>query len=140
MLLLQVLQKGVVVMDEMVYNTLSRYYHTLCNTGYVPYNEVTKVLVLAFYWDILMNNYRCSLSRDDYSLIERALHCLYGSTCLIPYPDYLKMNKLKVGDMSELACRVKALEDAKVLKAIHNLDSIEVTEEDDVILTMEDEE
>ena len=35
-----------------------------------------------------------------------ALDCLFGSTCLIPYPDYLKMGKLHLGDMTEVSQRI----------------------------------
>lgn len=50
-------------------------------------------------------------------LIEKALDCLYGSTCLIPYPDYLKMGKLHLGEMTELVQRIENLENTNVLKA-----------------------
>lgn len=127
-------------MGEMLYNSLCRYYNILCNTGYVPYNDVTKLLVLAFYWDMLMHNTHWCASEEDYHLIEKALNCLYGSTCLIPYPDYLKMSKLNIGSMTELACRVKALEDAKALKTIHDITPYEGSADDDIIVTMEEDD
>ena len=113
------------VMDRIVYDALSTYYNTLEKTGYMPIGNVLKLLVLAFYRDFIYNDYRGLLSCEDYRLIEKALDCIYGSTCLIPYPDYLKMGKLRLGEMSELACRVKNLEDTNVLKAIHDLTSVE---------------
>ena len=42
---------------------------------------------------------------------------MFGTNCLIPYPDYLKMGKLHLGQMTELAHRVKVIEDTDVLKA-----------------------
>ena len=107
-------------MNEIVYNALSSYYNVLGKTGYMSWTNVIKLLVLTFYNDFVFNDYRCYLSRDDYRLIERALNCLYGTTCLIPYPDYLKMGKLHLSSSAELACRVKALEDEMVVKTLDN--------------------
>ena len=112
-------------MDEMVYNSLSRYYHVLETTGYMSQKEVEKLLLLSFYKDFVYSDFRGLLSGDDYHYIERALDCLYGSTCLIPYPDYLKMGKLKLGDTTELSHRIKTLEDTNVVKVIHDLGSVE---------------
>lgn len=118
-------------MDEMVYDALSKYFTTLEKVGYVPYSDVYKLLVLNFYKDFVFNDYRGLITKDDYLLIERALNCLYGTTCLIPYPDYLKMGKLHLSEISEMACRVKKLEDAKVVKFLDPAKA-ESTEESDV--------
>ena len=104
-------------MDEMLYNSLSSYFNALEYKGYMPYSQMQKLLVLIFYKDFVYNDYRGLLSKDDYLLIERALDCLYGSTCLIPYPDYLKMGKLHLSEATELANRIEALEKTEVLKA-----------------------
>lgn len=104
-------------MDEILYNSLSSYFHALEYKGYMSYSQMQKLLVLIFYRDFVYNDYRGLISKDDYLMIERALDCLYGSTCLIPYPDYLKMGKLHIGEMTEMANRVKNLENAEVLKA-----------------------
>ena len=106
------------VMDEMVYDALSKYFTTLEKVGYVPYSDVYKLLVLNFYKDFVFNDYRGLITKDDYLLIERALNCLYGTTCLIPYPDYLKMGKLHLGEITEIGQRLKNLEDTDVLKAV----------------------
>ena len=121
-------------MNNMVYQSLMSYFHALELKGYVPYPQVQKLLVLCFYRDFVFQDYRGILTKEDYHLIEQALDCLYGSTCLIPYPDYLKMNKLHLGEMTELAQRVKTIEDTEVLKAFDgiNKDSdIEIVESDE---------
>ena len=125
-------------MDEMVYDSLSHYYSVLQKTGYYKYDDLQKLLVLIFYKDYIFNDYRGLLSMDDYRLVERALDCLYGSTCLIPYPDYLKMGKLHLGEITEVAQRVKTMEDTNVLKLIHDLDSAEGTIDSDVIVVAEE--
>ena len=122
-------------MDEILYNSLSSYFHALEVKGYMPYKDMMKLLVLGFYRDFVFSDYRGIITRNDYLLIERALDCLYGSTCLIPYPDYLKMGKLYLGQMTEMAQRVKTLEDTDVLKAF-NADG---TSDSDIVITVEED-
>lgn len=98
-------------MDEFVYNAFCQYFTALSKLGYYRYKDVYKLLVLSFIKDFVYNDYRGLISRDDYHTIEKALKCLYGTTCLIPYPDYLKMGKLHLGEMTELAQRVQNLDD-----------------------------
>lgn len=126
-------------MDEMIYNALSQYFAVLKKTGYYKYADVMKLLVLIFYNEFVFSDYRGKLSKADYQLIERALNCLYGTSCLIPYPDYLKMGKLHLGEISEMAQRVKTMEDTNVLKLIHDLESAEGDTESDVIIVAEEE-
>lgn len=119
-------------MDEIVYNALSSYFGVLEKTGYLPDKEAYKLLVLSFFKDFLFKDYRGILSAEDYRQIELALDCLYGSTCLIPYPDYLKGGQMHIGSITELATRVRNNEDyinsiknVNVLKAVNgdNTDS-----------------
>ena len=123
-------------MDEMLYNSLSSYFHALELKGYMPYAQMQKLLILCFYRDFVFEDYRATLSREDYLLIERALDCLYGSTCLIPYPDYLKMGKLHIGEMTEMAQRIKNVEDIPVLKAF----DADGTVNSDIIILADDED
>ena len=109
-------------MDELAYTSLQNYYHALEKSGYLSMTHVRKLLVLLFYLD-LVYDYRGLLDKSFYRLIETALDCLYGSTCLIPYPDYLKMGKLHLGAYTELAHRVKHLEDTEVIMPMHDMDS-----------------
>lgn len=122
-------------MDEMLYDSLMRYFHALELKGYMPYKDMMKLLVLGFYRDFVFSDYRGIITRDDYLLIERALDCLYGSTCLIPYPDYLKMGKLHLGEITELSRRVSTLEDTDVLKAF----DADGTSDSDIIITVEED-
>ena len=117
-------------MDEMLYSSLSRYFSALEVKGYMRYSQMEKLMILCFCRDFVFSDYRGILSKDDYLLIERALDCLYGSSCLIPYPDYLKMGKLHLGEITELAARLKALEDTEVMKAFDT----ESSDESDIII------
>ena len=104
-------------MDEILLNVLTDYYKVLQRRGFFSYSEAMKILVLCFFRDFVFCDYRGILSKEDYHNIEKALNCLFGSNCLIPYPDYLKMGKLHIGEMTELAQRIKNVEDTDVLKA-----------------------
>ena len=125
-------------MDEILCDAFERYYHALGKLGYMAHSQAEKLLVMSFYWDYVMNDYRGLISKEDYHQIECALECLFGSTCLIPYPDYLKMGNLNLGSISELASRVKTLEETNVLKVINDLDSAEGTLESDVLVLAEE--
>lgn len=121
-------------MDSIVYDALSRYYHTLEVKGYLSDINVNKLLILCFYKDFIFDDYRGLISKDDYVKIEKALYCLFGTTCLIPYPDYLKMNKAYLGQVSELSRRIKALEEAPVLKLMHDISSIDQDPDSDIMV------
>ena len=123
-------------MDEILFQALTKYYHLLEMTGYASEKQSSKLLVLCFLRDVIYKDYKGFVSKEDYRLIERALDCIYGSSCLIPYPDYLKMGKLHLGEMTEMAERVQILEDTVVLKA--TTDSILGPESDIEVLASED--
>lgn len=124
-------------MNELVYQALCHYYHTLELRGYMLYKVMERLLILVFYKDYVYGDYRGLIGREDYGMIERALDCLYGTTCLIPYPDYLKMGKLYLGEISEMAQRVRALEDTPVLKLIHDQEGAEGPMDSDVLVIAE---
>ena len=98
-------------MDNFVYNSISSYFHALSVTGYMKQKNVNSLMVLIFYYHLIYDDYRGYISKEDYYAIEKALNCLYGTNCLIPYPDYLKMGKLKLGEMTEVLSRTKAVEE-----------------------------
>jgi hypothetical protein len=122
-------------MDEIIYNAFGSYYNALEKLGYISYPQSQKLLLLCFYRDFVFHDYRGLLNKEDYYLIERALDCLWGSTCLIPYPDYLKMGKLHLAEVTELASRIKNFEDTSVLKAFDAEGA-----SGDIIITAEEEE
>lgn len=125
-------------MGDILLEALTKYYHALGVKGYMSKAHSEKLLVMAFYWDFMYNDYRALLSKKDYCLIERALDCIYETSCLIPYPDYLKMGKLRLGDMTEMAQRVKTLEETEVVKVIHDLDSVNGDPQSDVLIMAEE--
>ena len=126
-------------MDEILYNALTKYYHALELKGYMANSHAVKLLILIFFRDFVFHDYRGLITKEDYHLIEKALDCIYGSTCLIPYPDYLKMGKLYLGEMTEMAQRVKTLEDTPVLKLL-NPEDAESNPNSDVLIVTSDED
>ena len=126
-------------MDEILYNALTKYYHALELKGYMANSHAVKLLILIFFRDFVFRDYRGLITKEDYHLIEKALNCIYGSTCLIPYPDYLKMGKLYLGEMTEIAQRVKTLEDTPVLKLLDTEDA-ESNPNSDVLVITGDED
>lgn len=92
-------------MERIVYNSLLKYFKSLEYVGYIDDLNTNKLLVLTFIHNILYNDYRGYISKEDYFIIEKALNCLFG-TCLISYPDYNKMGKLHIGEVSELSHRL----------------------------------
>ena len=126
-------------MDEILYNALTKYYHALELKGYMANSHTVKLLILIFFRDFVFHDYRGLITKEDYHLIEKALDCIYGSTCLIPYPDYLKMGKLYLGEMTEMAQRVKTLEDTPVLKLL-NPEDAESNPNSDVLVVTGDED
>ena len=126
-------------MDELIYTVLCKYFATLENVGYVPYSKVQDLLVLCFYRDLVYHDYKGLLREEDYHTIEKALNCLYGKNCLIPYPDYLKMGKLQLGGITEMASRMKKLEDVSVVKVIHDLENLGDDSQSDIKIIVEEE-
>ena len=99
------------VMDNYVYNAFCNYFHTLETLGYASKKKTDSLIVLYFFYELMFQDYRGYVSKEDYHSVEKALNCLYGTNCLIPYPDYLKMGKLHVGEMTEVLSRIKVSEE-----------------------------
>lgn len=76
-------------MDNVLYESLSRYFNILSKLGYMNYTDVNKLLVLIFVYDLLESDCSAFITEEEYRVISSALYCLYGSTCLIPYPEYI---------------------------------------------------
>lgn len=96
-----------------VYNSINSYFNHLGNVGYQKQSDVNKLILYTFIQDLLDKDFRGYVNEKDYGIINRVLYCLYGSTCLIPYPDYYNSKNNKVmylGSVSELANRVAVLE------------------------------
>lgn len=76
------------------FNSINTYFDSLALFGYRKQSDVNKLLALIFIEEILTEEMRFFITEEDYRLIERALYCLYGSSCLIPYPEYINIDYL----------------------------------------------
>lgn len=127
-------------MEDIVYNSIKSYFNALSKLGYVRNEEVNKLLALIIIEEFTYYDFRGLINKEDYMKINKSLYNLFGKSCLIPYPNFCKikdMNKLRLGDMSELAHRVKINEDnikeiqeTKVVKTLNDV----IEEVDNIIL------
>lgn len=76
----------VVAVENEVLNSIRLYFNALGNFGYKSQEEVNKLLAYIFIEDLLEGPMRIYINEFDLRVISSALNCLYGSTCLIPYP------------------------------------------------------
>ena len=98
-------------MEDLLYNTYLRYFTELGNLGYKNNNEVKKLLFYTFIQE-LVSTTSIVIPKEDYEHLENALYCLYGTSCLIPYPNYCENPMfLHLGDVAELSARVSVLEE-----------------------------
>lgn len=100
-------------MVNYVYEALCRYFTRLCNTGHIKQSETSKLLLLTFIQRMVDCDFRGYLNEEDYNKINCALYNLYGTTCLIPFPDYYSNKDKRIMytcSISELAHRVSRLE------------------------------
>ena len=76
-------------MDKVLNESLTRYFNVLSKLGYMSYSEVDKLLVLIFIYDLLESDCKSLITEEEYRILDSALYYLYGTTCLIPYPEYI---------------------------------------------------
>ena len=73
-------------MDELMYDTLIRYFKTLAHTGYKSYDAVFKMLVMDFIYEITHTELRYYITNKDIKLMQDLLYQFFGSTCEISFP------------------------------------------------------
>lgn len=69
-------------------NAVNKYFHTLSNLGYKKDKEVNSLIAYLFLEEFLCGSMSQFITERDYNTIDKALYCLYGTSCMIPYPDY----------------------------------------------------
>lgn len=98
-------------MDDALYESCLRYFTSLANFGYRSEEDVKKLLFYVFIQE-LVNTTSIVIPKEDYKHLEGALYSLYGTTCLMPYPDYCENPMTAhLGDIIELSYRVERLEE-----------------------------
>lgn len=100
----------VVVMDDLLYESCLRYFTSLANYGFRSEKDVKKLLFYVYIQE-LVNTTSIVIPEEDYKHLENALYCLYGTTCLIPYPNYCERPMYAhLGDIAELSARMEKAE------------------------------
>lgn len=107
-------------MDSVYFTALDNYYKNLEKFGYRKYTDVFKILVLRFYKTFIFENLERAIPEDDYRLIEKALECVFGTSCLIPYQCYVMDKNIVNTQLSQLIKRVEQIE-AKVEEIPDNI-------------------
>lgn len=77
-----------------VYKSIETYFNALSHFGYKKQSDVDKLIIYSFIEELLTGDLRGFISEEDYQYIGRALECLYGTSCLIPYPQYINNDVL----------------------------------------------
>lgn len=65
---------------------LATYFNVLSSTGYVCYNDVNKLLLLSLIEELTSGPMAAFIDDKDYNSMNNALYCIFGTSCLIPYP------------------------------------------------------
>ena len=76
--------------DNELLKYLNIYFNTLSRLGYMSYSEVDKLIVALFLGEVVEGLFGELISEEDFKSITKAFYCLYGSSCMLPYP---KLNK-----------------------------------------------
>lgn len=71
-------------------DALNEYFTILSQTGYIEYNKVKGILGLLLVDSFLNTELNTYVTEEDYNIMVKFLHCIYGKNCLIPYPQFLK--------------------------------------------------
>lgn len=125
-------------MDNIVYDSLTKYFNTLSLTGYVSDKKMYDVLFLTMIRKIVYQYFPSRVSKEDYTSIERALYNIFGNSYLIPYPqftDLYVMNKLYLEDTTDFLNSVdhridEGLREVRETKVLKSEDSGEITVDD----------
>lgn len=75
-------------MDDYTYNALTKYFNHLTNVGYFKQSEVNKLIILTFLQEMVEGSFEDLLTLEDFGNINKVLYCLFGNSCMTPYPSY----------------------------------------------------
>lgn len=73
-------------LSNVLERALTTYFNILSNTGHVCYNDVNKLLLLSLIEELTSGPMSAFIDDKDYNSMNNALHCIFGTSCLIPYP------------------------------------------------------
>lgn len=80
-------------------NAVNKYFHTLTVLGYKKDSDVRNLIVYLFIEEFLCGPMSQFITEKDYNTIDKALYCLYGTSCMISYPDYKRVYTEEIRSM-----------------------------------------
>lgn len=75
-------------LTNLAYTGVSNYFRIISKIGYKSDEEVNKLLTLIMLEDMLRGMLSLYICEKDFRSIQNALYYLYGSSCMIPYPEF----------------------------------------------------
>lgn len=69
-------------LTNLSYEALHRYFTRLSQSGYMKYSNVDSLIVLLYIQEIVKE---FDFDIEEQTIINKALSCLQGSNCMIPY-------------------------------------------------------
>ena len=81
-------------MDKILYEAITRYFNALSSLGYISYNSVDKLLFLTVIQELIYKDFRALITEEDYRNVDKALYCIFGTSCLIPFPQFCSNNSI----------------------------------------------
>lgn len=76
-----------------LHQAIKAYFNILRRTGYKKYSQVDDLLLLSAIEGMLNGPMAEFVTEEDFRSIDKALYCLYGKSCMIPYPSWKKALK-----------------------------------------------
>lgn len=73
-------------MDNL-YKSLDQYFKVLERAGYISPVSVYRLLAYIMIYEFFEEPLYYYLTEEDYQSLQKAMYCLYGKDCLIPYPE-----------------------------------------------------
>lgn len=101
-----------------LHQALKAYFNILRRTGYKKYSQVDDLLILSAIEDIMNGPMVEYVTEDDFRVIDKALYCVYGQSCMIPYPAWKKslkplvktvLKKIRITEDELIRCTEKYL-------------------------------
>lgn len=75
------------------FESIKRYFKSLFQLGNMSYEQTYKLIVFLFIEEILRDDKRSIIiTEEDYETLTKVVYNLYGTSCLIPYPDRIKQS------------------------------------------------
>lgn len=69
--------------------SVTQYFNTLRQLGYSKYDNVHKLIIFLYIEEMLSGPMSLFITEEDYNTITKCMYCMFGTSCLLPYPEYL---------------------------------------------------